>query len=378
MKKLLILITTILLTVVTTATGQTTQNEKKWKVIVSITDQKTYVFENTKLIRAMICSTGLKDGDNDTPLGNYILNESGQKRGKFFFSKKVQEGARWWVGFIGGVYLFHSIPVTEDNKIIAAEAAKLGKPASHGCIRLSMDNAHWFYSTVPNGALVHIQKDAFFLPHTNIKNALLTKTDITNWLFKHEHEYYQQHLLSCEAALTRLSLAIMGIKNIDEDTILYSFPWGKDPETSFVCDNVDQGRRNKDGSIHWNNYGAHPPVVISTLKMFMKLYGISSLYEVKEMKLSDEQLKNLIKNNDHFLGAIVWLVGHPERWGSHPKVNSKGLVLGEHVRFVDPELDENGKFMIWDPEKHPNLPYHQDSIPTRDMFNYRTVVLLKK
>jgi len=141
--------------------SETIKKAPEWKVIVSIADQKTYVFKNEKLVRSMICSTGIQDGDNDTPLGDYILNESGQKRGKFFYSKKVKEGARYWVGFIGGVYLFHSVPVTEDNIIIPEEAQKLGQPASHGCVRLSMDNAYWFYLTVEDGSLVHIQKEPF-------------------------------------------------------------------------------------------------------------------------------------------------------------------------------------------------------------------------
>ena len=324
------------------------QNQgKKWKVIVSIGDQKTYVYEDSKLERVMICSTGLQDDDNDTPTGNFILDESRGKREPFFFSEKVGEGA------------------------------ELGKLASHGCIRLSVRNAYWFYKTVPDGADIQIQKGSFTCSGLNLAQPLLSKSQVTTWLFDHESEYFQQHLLSCEAAATRLVLAIMGIRDLDEDTILYSFPWGKNPETSFVCDNVDEGRRNKDGSIHWNNYGTHPPVIVKALDTYMKMYGLASLYEVKEMSLSDAELKKLAAGNDKFLGAIVWLVGHPERWGTHPAVKN-GIVLGEHVRFVDPELDTTGKFMIWDIEKHPAQPYRSDTIPTRDMFNYRTVVLFKK
>ncbi|MDE5899685.1 MAG: L,D-transpeptidase [Treponemataceae bacterium] len=130
---------------------------KDWRVVVSVADQKTYVYRNSELVRAMVCSTGIQDGDNDTPLGDYILNESGAKRGEFFFSEKVGEGGLWWVGFIGGVYLFHSVPVTRDKEIIPEEAALLGMPASHGCVRLGMADARWFYETVPDGAAVHIQ-----------------------------------------------------------------------------------------------------------------------------------------------------------------------------------------------------------------------------
>jgi len=82
--------------------------------------------------------------------------------------------------------------------------------------------------------------------------------------------------------------------------------------------------------------------------------------------------------DDQFLGAIVWLVGLPERWGRHPLVSKKRLVLGEHVRFVDPELDRNGKFLIWNPEKHPEQPVHSASIPTRELFQFRLVALFRK
>jgi hypothetical protein len=350
---------------------------KNWTVTVSIADQKTYVYKNGRLLRAAVCSTGLQDGDNDTPAGDYILNESGRKRGTFFFSKKSGEGARYWVGFIGGTYLFHSVPVTEHNTLIPEEAAKLGKPASHGCIRMSMRNAKWFYRTVPDGARVHIQKSPFSCGQQTLKPPLLSKKEVTGWLTLHEHDYYQKHLLSCEAALTRLVLALTGIRDLDEDTILYSFPWGSDPEKSFVCDNVDGGRRNRDGSIHWTNYGTNPPVVAGAVESYMNMYGRSPLYEVKVMPLSDGELKKLAAHNDRFLGAIVWLVGHPERWGTKPPSHN-GLQLGEHVRFVDPELDKNGKFMIWDPENHPDQPYHQDTIPTRELFGCRTVVLFRK
>ncbi|NLC45978.1 MAG: L,D-transpeptidase family protein [Firmicutes bacterium] len=36
--------------------------------------------------------------------------------------------------------------------------SKLGLPASHGCIRLSDEDAHWFYHNVSSGAMVIICK----------------------------------------------------------------------------------------------------------------------------------------------------------------------------------------------------------------------------
>lgn len=130
--------------------------ENNTTVIVSIEAQRTYVYVNNNLEKTFICSTGLLDNDNNTPLGDFIINESGVKRGEWFFSKKYAEGAKYWVGFIGGVYLFHSVPMDENKKIIEAEAAKLGQPASHGCIRLSVEDAYWFYKNIPDGANLHI------------------------------------------------------------------------------------------------------------------------------------------------------------------------------------------------------------------------------
>ena len=36
------------------------------------------------------------------------------------------------------------------------EGAKLGQPASHGCVRLAVADAQWFYDQVPDGTLVTI------------------------------------------------------------------------------------------------------------------------------------------------------------------------------------------------------------------------------
>lgn len=130
-----------------------------WRIVVSIAEQKTYVFEDDVLVREMICSTSLHE--NYTPVGDYILNESGRSRGTSFYSPKFGQGAKWWVGFIGSTWLFHSLATDKEGNIIPEEAAKLGQPATHGCIRLSMENAKWFYDTVPDGAKVHIQKERF-------------------------------------------------------------------------------------------------------------------------------------------------------------------------------------------------------------------------
>lgn len=65
----------------------------------------------------------------------------------------------WWVSFKDwGVYLFHSVPMDRDKNVLAEEAAKLGIPASHGCIRLETDNARWIYDNIPAGTPVFIHE----------------------------------------------------------------------------------------------------------------------------------------------------------------------------------------------------------------------------
>lgn len=121
-------------------------------VRVSVTDQKVYVYKDGNSFKTMMCSTGV--AGSETPVGDYKIN----KRGNWFYSSKFQQGGKYWVGFIGTLYLFHSVPMDENQNIIQEEAAKLGTPASHGCVRLSVDDAYWFYKTIPDGTKVEIVK----------------------------------------------------------------------------------------------------------------------------------------------------------------------------------------------------------------------------
>lgn len=140
----------------TAKSGKTT-TPAKYKILVDISDQKVKVYKNGSVIRTMICSTGLPGKDTETPVGNFNITKY---RGKSFYNNDpaVNEGAKYWVGFIGANFLFHSVPTDRNGNIIQEEATKLGTPASHGCVRLSMDDAKWFYDTIPAGSDVVIQE----------------------------------------------------------------------------------------------------------------------------------------------------------------------------------------------------------------------------
>ena len=56
-----------------------------------------------------------------------------------------------------GPYLFHSVPTGQNfGDYLEDEAMKLGQPASHGCVRLTVADAKWFYDQVPDGTPVTI------------------------------------------------------------------------------------------------------------------------------------------------------------------------------------------------------------------------------
>jgi len=199
------------------------------------------------------------------------------------------------------------------------------------------------------------------------------KVEVAAWLAVHMREYRQAYTLSCEIALIRMSLGLMGVQDVSEDDILATIPRdGLDPEHAFVCDDIQGGRRNADGSINWNNYGTHPPVVVAELSRRMAARNLLSRYVVRELRANDAELRSRIANDPRFLGAIVWLVGHPERWGNHPPVNERGMVLGEHVRFLEPRLAADGEFRLWDPEIGA-LVVSRKAGAARELFSYRIV-----
>lgn len=120
-------------------------------IYVNKNSQKTYVYKGSKnawkLEKTFSSSTGITG--KDTPSGIFEVLE----KGEWFFSEKYQQGGKYWVQFKGD-YLFHSLPFAEDKKTIVDTT--LGTPASHGCIRLEVDNAKWLYDNAKKGTKVII------------------------------------------------------------------------------------------------------------------------------------------------------------------------------------------------------------------------------
>ena len=119
---------------------------------INLTDQNMNIIKNDKVMKKVQCSTGIMgDQETETPLGIFNV----QCKGEYFYSTKYKEGARYYIKFFSN-YLIHSIPVDKKGNIIEDEKKKIGFPASHGCIRISIQDAEWIYKNIPEGSSVII------------------------------------------------------------------------------------------------------------------------------------------------------------------------------------------------------------------------------
>jgi lipoprotein-anchoring transpeptidase ErfK/SrfK len=99
---------------------------------VDLSDQRMYVYVDETLEHVFKVSTGRKG--YGTPTGQYrALWLSPKHR-----SRKYDWAPMPWAVFFNGGYAVHG---TTDIK-------RLGRPASHGCVRLHPDNARLFFTLV--------------------------------------------------------------------------------------------------------------------------------------------------------------------------------------------------------------------------------------
>lgn len=124
-------------------------NPDNFKIDVNLATQLVSIYYNDNLVKSLKCSGGT--AENPTITGTFTTNQ------KIYYAwvPKFNMGAYYWVRFYGA-YLFHSIPFDKNGNMIAEEAAKIGTPASHGCIRMSLEDEKWFYEMLPLGIKVTI------------------------------------------------------------------------------------------------------------------------------------------------------------------------------------------------------------------------------
>ncbi|WP_058486422.1 L,D-transpeptidase family protein [Defluviitalea phaphyphila] len=125
------------------------KEDELWVEVSLKEKHEVLIHKGNKIIKKMPASGGVPE--EPTVLGTFFI----QDRGLSFFSERFKEGATYWVRIIDQ-YLFHSVPRDVNWNIIESELKKIGKPASHGCVRLLEEDAKWFYENIPEGTMVII------------------------------------------------------------------------------------------------------------------------------------------------------------------------------------------------------------------------------
>ena len=110
---------------------------------IDLSHQRVNVFsgsnKNWDLVKSMACSSG--KASTPTVKGNFSV---GSKGGYFI----ADSGARCkYYTQIKGNYLFHSVLYDNKGKYVIDNT--LGVPVSHGCVRLSLENAKFIYDNIP-------------------------------------------------------------------------------------------------------------------------------------------------------------------------------------------------------------------------------------
>ena len=125
---------------------------------VDITNQIVTVYSTVSdvIVRQMLCSSGLK---NETPTGTYYRpkKQEEEEREEWYYFRMYGCWAHYATCIFKGV-LFHSLPCNRksDATISTKAVEELGKPASHGCVRLLWPDAEFIAKCCLEGTRVRI------------------------------------------------------------------------------------------------------------------------------------------------------------------------------------------------------------------------------
>ena len=130
-------------------------------ITVDLTNQIVTVYDSNNLtesgiVRQMICSSG-RPGMG-TPKGTFTLPKKSRasERTEWYYFASSHCYAKWATRIKGGI-LFHSILYnSKKGNPTAASVNALGTKASHGCVRLKVEDAKWIAMNCPAGTKVKI------------------------------------------------------------------------------------------------------------------------------------------------------------------------------------------------------------------------------
>lgn len=119
---------------------------RKIVVVRDVRPQVMYCYEGDSLVAKFLVSTG-RNG-YETALGEYQILT---KRPRVW-SRKWKCWMLWWQSFTEPKPLRNGIHALENKDC----KKYLGYPNSHGCVRLSLNDAKWFFDWTEIGDSVHI------------------------------------------------------------------------------------------------------------------------------------------------------------------------------------------------------------------------------
>lgn len=131
--------------------------EQPFYIKVSLNDQRVYVYRwseggYNQLIKTMICSTGY---GSTTPKGVFV--SPGQRDARWHYFAEFKCWAQY-AFIIKGNILFHSVIYSrkDESSLRRSTLANLGHKASHGCVRLKVEDAKWIYEHCGEGQVIEI------------------------------------------------------------------------------------------------------------------------------------------------------------------------------------------------------------------------------
>ncbi len=120
----------------------------RW-VAVSLYEQNLVAYEGNRPVMASLVSSGLKDGQWDTPTGTFRVGVR--------LEADRMDGAQGQADY----YSLDQVPYAQYfNGLISLHGTywhdSFGYPHSHGCVNLSVSDSFWLFDWLHEGATVHV------------------------------------------------------------------------------------------------------------------------------------------------------------------------------------------------------------------------------
>lgn len=157
LKKLLVFLLTL---VVMIGALPAFADEMPYYIEVDLSSQIVTVYRTSdgSIARQMLCSSGKHDW---TPTGTFVMPRTRRKseRGEWYYFSTFDTYAKYASRIVDSI-LFHSLPYArdDDSTLGMSGVRAFGYPASHGCIRLLVEDAKFIAQNFLAGTTVKIYK----------------------------------------------------------------------------------------------------------------------------------------------------------------------------------------------------------------------------